>query len=134
MAGILASRSTKSCRRVAAPFLHALNLYHIISRLGSLKHFASLDLVISDRRDRQIHIFQPRRIFLQPAIHPIEPQVKMRPTDLLGPQLHQKLWIKDERRLARQLRTAIAAKLQAQKTAFERMNSFNADTALEPND
>jgi hypothetical protein len=54
----------------------------------------------------------------------------MRPLDLFPNQFSRGLRIKDERRFARRARSAIAAKLQTEKSAFERMNSFDADAAF----
>ena len=59
--------------------------------------FKGLNLIVSHRSNGQVGVFSALRIFFQQAVHAIEPQVEVRPLDLLPDQFRGGPGIEDQR-------------------------------------
>src|SRR5437667_11939374 len=74
------------------------------------------------------------RILSNAHIDQPHPRIKRDPFELFPKPFRIILWIKDQRIFELEARTPVSTRFHSQKSAFERVDSFDIVTAFEPHD
>src|SRR5438309_7521383 len=105
---------------------------HIALRSRRFEELTRFDFVIGHRGDGQIGILQLSGIGLDALPRPSQSRPECDKAHRLRQSLRGKRRIKSPARNDRHARASVAAKLEADRARFERVNLLNIDRAFEP--
>src|SRR5262249_25957453 len=111
----------ESGRRAPADLLKPPLAVDIGARRLVLEHLVGLDLVIGDRGDGEVAVLIASRVVLYLHVDLAQSQVDRCPADGLVDKLRKIFRIERPDRLDREGRPAVAAGLEAEQPAFDRM-------------